>query len=127
MTNTSNKYLISDKNEHAEMLKRIDALMKKGEKNVTPEESEEILAIGTAIQNYEQSVYTIPLPGTLEGMIELKMYEMRLKQKDLAATLGVTPVKLSMILSGKQKPDIQFAKALHKKLAIPADFILEHI
>ncbi|HEV7379914.1 MAG TPA: helix-turn-helix domain-containing protein [Dyadobacter sp.] len=127
MTKTSKKYLISNENEHTELLEKIDALMKKGEKNATPEESEEILAIGTALQNYEQSIYTIPLPGTLEGMIELKMYEMRLKQKDLAATLGVTPVKLSMILSGKQKPDIQFAKALHEKLAIPADFILEHI
>jgi HTH-type transcriptional regulator/antitoxin HigA len=127
MTKTSKKNLISNENEHTELLEKIDALMKKGEKNATPEESEEILAIGTALQNYEQSIYTIPLPGTLEGMIELKMYEMRLKQKDLAATLGVTPVKLSMILSGKQKPDIQFAKALHKKLAIPADFILEHI
>jgi len=121
------KYVITSEAQHAEMLSKIDALMRKGEKNVTEEESEEIRAIGTALQKYEQGIYKIPAPATLEGMIELRMYEMRLKQKDLAETLGVSPVKLSMILSGKQKPDIPFIKALHTKLKVPADFILEHI
>ncbi|MCE7067762.1 helix-turn-helix domain-containing protein [Dyadobacter sp. CY326] len=79
------------------------------------------------MQEYELKTYPISAPKTLEGMIELRMYELRLKQKDIAETLGVTPVKLSMILSGKQKPDIHFLKALYKKLNVPADFILEHI
>ena len=121
------KYKITTEAQHAEMLEKIDGLMRKGEKNVTEKESEEIRAIGTALQKYEQSIYTIPTPGTLEGMIELRMYEMRLKQKDLAETLGVSPVKLSMILRGKQKPDISFIKALHTKLKVPAEFILAHI
>lgn len=127
MKNIQPKYKITTEKEYADMLIKIDELMRKGEKNVTEQESEEIRAIGIALQTYEQGIYTIPTPGTLEGMIELRMYEMRLKQKDLAETLGVSPVKLSMILRGKQKPDISFIKALHTKLKVPAEFILEHI
>ena len=127
MKNTQLKYKITAESEYASLLARIDVLMRKGEKNVTPEESEEIRAIDLALQTYEQGIYTIPSPGTLEGMIELRMYEMRLKQKDIAETLSVSPVKLSMILRGKQKPDISFIKALHTKLKVPAEFILEHI
>lgn len=121
------KYQITSAEQHEQLLAEVDKLMRKGENNVTPAESEEIRAMGKALQAYEQSIYTIPSPGSLEGMIELRMYEMRLKQKDLAETLGVSPVKLSMILRGKQKPDIAFIKALHTKLKVPAEFILEHI
>ncbi|WP_138480787.1 helix-turn-helix domain-containing protein [Dyadobacter bucti] len=127
MKNKSLKYKVTNENEHASLLARVDELMRKGEKNVTEEESLEIREMGLALQAYEQGIYTVPLPDTLSDMIELRMYEMRLKQKDLAENLGVSTVKLSMILNGKQKPDIPFIKALHKKLLIPADFILEHI
>jgi HTH-type transcriptional regulator/antitoxin HigA len=127
MKKNTTGYHITTAAEHASLLAKVDALMRKGEKNVSAEESQEILAMGTALQTYEQGIYKIPSPTTLEGMIELRMYEMRLKQKDLAETLGVSPVKLSMILSGKQKPDIPFIKALHQKLNVSADFILEHI
>jgi len=121
------KYKVKNEQQHAELLAQVDVLMRKGEKNVTSEESEEIRQMGLALQEYELEVYPISPPKTLEGMIELRMYELRLKQKDLAETLGVTPVKLSMILSGKQKPDVHFLKALYKKLNVPAEFILEHI
>ena len=52
---------------------------------------------------------------------------MKLRQKDLAKTLGVSNTKLSLILNGKQKPDIQFIKAIHAKLNVSADFIMQHI
>jgi HTH-type transcriptional regulator/antitoxin HigA len=127
MKNETSKYKVTNEQEHAELLARVDVLMRKGEENVTSDESQEIRQMGLALQTYEIEIYPISAPKTLEGMIELRMYEMRLKQKDLAETLGVSPVKLSMILSGKQKPDIPFIKALHKKLNVSADFILEHI
>lgn len=127
MKNETSKYKVTNEQEHAQILARVDALMRKGEKNVTSDESEEIREMGLALQEYELKIYPISAPKTLEGMIELRMYEMRLKQKDLAKTLGISPVKLSMIINGKQKPDIPFLKALYKKLNVPADFILEHI
>ena len=34
-----------------------------------------------AIQDYEKEFISFPLPTTLIGMIELKLYEMKLKQR----------------------------------------------
>ena len=127
MKTKTSKYKVTNDREHAHLMAQVDVLMKKGEKNVTPEESEEIRQIALALQEYELETYPIPAPKTLEGMIELRMYEMKLKQKDLAETLGISPVKLSMIINGKQKPDIAFIKAIYHKLKVPADFILENI
>ena len=56
---TQPKYKITTEDQDANMLAKIDGLMRKGEKNVTDEESEEIRAIGIALQEYEQSIYSI--------------------------------------------------------------------
>lgn len=63
---------------------RIDALMKKEEDNLSAKEAKELRSMALAAQQYEKSIYTIEAPKTLEGMIALKMYERKLKQKDLA-------------------------------------------
>jgi HTH-type transcriptional regulator/antitoxin HigA len=64
-------------------------------------------------------------PENLPDMIALKMYERKLKQKDLAALLGVSAARLSEILSGKRKVSLDFAKRLHRELGIDPAFILE--
>lgn len=120
-------YEIRNENDHQEALDRIDHLMKKGEANVSKEESQTIRELGLAIQAYENRLYTIPTPATLEGMIELRMYERKLRQKDLARELGISDAKLSLILSGKKKPDVSFLKAVYLKLDVSADFILQHV
>ena len=56
---------------------------------------------------------------------EMKMYEMRLKQKELAKKLNVSDAKLSLIMNGKQKPDINFLKAVHLQLNISGDYLLK--
>jgi len=104
---------------------KIDALMKKGEKNLTDKEAEEIRTLALVAQAYEKSIYTIPAPQTLEGLIELKMYERRLKQKELARLLGIGEPKLSQIMSRKRKPDVAFLKAAHQHLGIDGNVLLE--
>jgi len=54
------------------------------------------------------------------------MFEMKLKQHDLAQKLNVSDAKLSLIMNGKQKPGVDFLKAIHQQLHIDANFILEH-
>jgi HTH-type transcriptional regulator/antitoxin HigA len=105
----------------------IERLMDKGEENLTEDEFETLETLALAAQAYEKEHYYVEPPRTLEGMIELRMYEMRLKQNDLAETLGVSDAELQLILSGEQKPDIPFIKAVHDKLNVSADFILNHI
>lgn len=108
------------------VMAKIDSLMTKGSENISKKELTEIKNLAIAIQAYEQEKYTIDLPTTIAGMIEMKMYEFKLKQKDLAKQLNISTAKLSLIMNGKQKPDVAFLKSVHTQLKIDASFLLEH-
>jgi HTH-type transcriptional regulator/antitoxin HigA len=110
--------------EYNKVMKEILRLMNKGEAALTKSETEKLRAMSLAAQAYEKTIYTIPAPSTVEGMIELKMYEMKLKQKELAKLMGVAEPKLSQILNGKRDPDVHFLKAAYQKLHIDPAFLL---
>jgi len=120
------KMKIENEKEYNATMKKIDALMKKGEKSLTDKEAKEIRTLALAAQTYEKSIYKIPAPKTFEGLIELKMYERRLKQKELAKLLGIGEPKLSQIMSRKRKPDLAFLKAAHEHLGIDGNILLEY-
>lgn len=105
---------------------KIDSLMAKSSERVSAKEFAEIKRLAITIQSYEQEKYVIDLPTTLAGMIEMKMYELKLKQKDLAKQLNISTAKLSLIMNGKQKPDVAFLKSVHSQLKIDASFLLEN-
>lgn len=117
------KKIVNEAN-YKSVMARIDLLMSKGSNNVSRAELAEIRRLALIAQQYEQSKFTIAPPTTLTGIIEMKMYEMRLKQKDLARKLKVSDTKLSLIMNGKQKPDVDFLKAVHKQLHVNGDFLL---
>ena len=121
------KVEIENERAYNATMKKIDALMKKGESHLSDKQAEELRALALAAQAYEKSVYTIAAPKTLEGIIELKMYERKLKQKELAMLMGMGEPKLSQILSGKRSPDIAFLKAAHERLGIDGNVLLESI
>src|SRR3984957_14128271 len=118
---------IENEREYNATMKKIDALMKKGEKNLTDKEAKEIRTLALAAQAYEKSIYKIPAPKTLLGLIELEMYERRLKQKELAKLLGIGEPKLSQIMSSKRKPDLDFLKAPNNRLSIDGILLLEYV
>ena len=59
-------------------------------------------------------------------MIELRMYQRKLKQKDVAKILGTTPSRISEILNGKRGLTMELAKSLYKNLNIDAELILSN-
>ena len=118
---------INNESDYTAVMAKIDSLMSKGSKNISKEELAEIRTLALAAQHYEQQKYVIAAPSTLSGMIEMRMYEMRLKQKDLAKKLNISDAKLSLIMNGKQKPDVEFLKAVHTELHVDAAFILQHV
>ncbi len=118
---------INNEADYANVMARIDTLMAKGSANVSKEELTNIRKLALAAQTFEQEKYLVEAPSTLVGMIEMRMFEMKLKQKDVAKKLNVSDAKLSLIMNGKQKPDINFLKAVHTELKIKADFILQHV
>lgn len=118
---------ISTQTDYDQVMSKIDNLMAKGSDNVSKNELAEIRSMALAAQAYEQTKYTIEAPTTLIGMVEMRMFEMKLKQKELAEKLKVSDTKLSLIMNGKQKPGVDFLKAVYSELNIDANFILEHV
>ncbi|MBC7919937.1 MAG: helix-turn-helix domain-containing protein [Ferruginibacter sp.] len=116
---------IASEKELKEAFNRFDGLVAKGLAG-HPETEREARQLALAIQQYEDEHYPFPKPTTLTGMIELRMYERKLKQKDLADLLGVNTSRVSEILNGKRRISLEVAKRLRSKLQIDADFILEH-
>ena len=84
-------------------------------------------SLAEAIQAYEKAYVSFPMPTTLIGMIELKMYEMKLKRQDLATMLGIESSRVSEYLNGKRKINLEFAKKVHEKLGIDGNFILKSV
>jgi HTH-type transcriptional regulator/antitoxin HigA len=119
------KVITSDKAYQATM-EKIDGLMKIGEAKLKPAQAAELRLLALAAQAYEKSMYIIPAPKTLQGLIEFKMYERKLKQKELAQLLDIAESKLSQILTGKRKPDVSFLKAAHEQLEIDGTVLLEY-
>ncbi len=112
--------------EYKILLAEIEQHLQKGFSNLSKEELNHLELLSKKVALFEQKNYSIPAPETLPEMIELKMYEMKLTQKELAETMGVSQAKLSLILNGKQEPDLAFLKQCKKVLGISAEFILEH-
>jgi HTH-type transcriptional regulator / antitoxin HigA len=104
----------------------IEPFLKKGFDALTPEEDDELARISMLIEQYEAVHYPMPFkPKTIQEMMELKMFEQKLKQKDLAQLLEITENRLSEVLNGKRKVNLDLAKRLHQRLHIDATFILE--
>lgn len=84
---------------------------------------QELEEVSELIAEYEESNHPFE-PSNLQEMIELRMYQRKLKQKDLAMLLGTTPSRISEILNGKRKLTFDLAKGLYNKLNIDPEIIL---
>ena len=115
---------ITSEKDYKIVIDRINTAMSKGSSVVSKTELREIRKNAVAAQKYEQTTFTISAPTTIAGIIEMKMFEMKLKQKDLSRKLKISDTKLSLIMNGKQKPDVNFLKAVHKQLNVSGDFLL---
>ena len=112
--------------QYVEASLRLEELLKEVDNN-TPEDSplsKELIEVSDIIEQYEEIHFPMGLP-TLQEMIELRMFEMGLKRKDLAALLNTSASRISDYLNGKREITLKVAKALHQKLNIDSDIILQ--
>lgn len=123
---------INDRKEYDEVMKRIERILQKSTKGggfekLPAKEVENLKQLSLMAEKYEDSIPLMPIktPTTLTEMIRYKMFEMNLKQKQLAKVLGISETRISELLTGKRKINIELAKKLHSKLNIDAHFILE--
>jgi HTH-type transcriptional regulator/antitoxin HigA len=123
---------INDRKEYEEVMKRIEKLIQKsvkvgGFEKLPKNDVATLKTLSLMAEKFEDSIPLMPIkqPKTITEMIRYKMFEMNLKQKQLAKVLGVSEARISELLAGKRKLNIDIAKKLHSKLNIDAHFILE--
>ena len=123
---------ITTETEYQQIRAAVEAYLQQATKgggfaSLSETEDRELLRLSHLMKAYEEEHFPMPTqPKTLKGMIELKMFERNLKQKDLAELLGIEAPRVSELLRGKRRVSIDVARQLYRKLGIPADFILEH-
>ncbi len=116
--------VIQSKEVYDLTMREIDSLMKRGEANLTTKELNRLRSLAEAAERYEDTYEPLPLPEALPEMIRMRMHQMHITQGFTAKLLGVSDTKLSLIMNGKQKPDIPFIKAIHEKLNVDANLLL---
>ncbi len=123
---------INTSKEYDDVMKRIEKLLQKstndgGFEKLLKDDIEKLQTLSLLAEKYEDSLSLMPIkaPTRLIEMIRYKMFEMNLNQKQLAKILEISETRISELLSGKRKLNIELAKKLHSKLNIDAHFILE--
>jgi HTH-type transcriptional regulator / antitoxin HigA len=96
----------------------------KGFDKLTKKQQQDLAKYTKIVKNWEDINIIIPLPETLKGIIELKMFEQKLKQKQLAKILNTTDTQLSEIINQKRKPSVSFLKSLNQILGIDGNVLL---
>lgn len=114
------------KKEYINKTKRLEVLLEQitAKGSLTTKLQTELDQISDEIADYEETQYPFE-PSDLKEMIELRMYQRKLKQKDVAKILGTTPSRISEILNGKRGLTMDLAKGLYKNLNIDANIILK--
>ncbi|MEO7311052.1 MAG: helix-turn-helix domain-containing protein [Chitinophagaceae bacterium] len=91
-------------------------------------DTDELHRLSLLAEYYEDNILKImPLKITIPHIVQNKMMDMDITQKHLATMLGIGTPKLSQILNGKRPPDVPFLKAVHEKLGIDGNAILEAV
>ena len=110
---------------------QIEGLLQKsinngGFKALSSDEVALLNKLSLAAEQYEDNLQMMPIkaPTTLVEMIRFKMFEMNLKQKQLANLLEISETRISELLCGKRKLNLELAKKLYQKLNIDAAFLL---
>ena len=76
------------------------------------------------VADYEDENFKIETPSLID-VIKLRMYEMDLKQTELADTLQIPKARVSEYLRGKRDITLDVARKLHRELKIDGDIILQ--
>ena len=124
---------IRSNNQYNQITKLIDLLLNKataggGFSSLNKNESKELETLSQLVAAYEENVLKIwPLPISISDVVQQKITEMNITQNKLAEIFEITNSKLSKILTGKRDPDIHFLKAVHEKLGVDGNLILNII
>ena len=92
---------------------------------LTAKESEQLDKYTEIVRRYEAENIIIPMPTTISGLLQLKMYENQLKQKEMADLLETSTTQLSEIIHEKRKPTLHFLKSVNQKLGVDGNILFQ--
>ena len=116
--------MITEK-EYKKYLGRIDELLKIVDDKMPLSDPSyiELNYLSDLVADFEEENYPLEVPSLID-VIKLRMFELNLKQKDLANILQTSTSRISEYLSGKREITLPIAKKLHTDLNIDAEIIL---
>ncbi|CAM4345883.1 Antitoxin component HigA of the HigAB toxin-antitoxin module, contains an N-terminal HTH domain [Pedobacter westerhofensis] len=123
---------IRNEAQYNQIMVLIEAFIKKateggGFSSLSESDANELQQLSVLAEQYEDDVLKLmPLPLSINSLVLHKISELNVTQAKMAEMLGLGTSKLSQILSGKREPDLPFLKAVHGKLGISGDFLLEN-
>ena len=124
---------IRNEAQYSQVMVLIESFIQKatiggGFHSLSKNETNELENLSLLAEQYEDKVLKLmPLPVSINAVVQHKINELNINQVKLAEMLGLGTSKLSQILNGKREPDVPFLKALHSKLGISGDFLLESV
>ncbi|GAB4047191.1 helix-turn-helix domain-containing protein [Spirosoma litoris] len=123
---------VTNQSEYQALMAEIETYLQKatyqgGFEVLSKSEAEELHRLSLLAEAFEDSIPLMPIrvPETIPGMVQVKMAERQMKQKDMANYLGVSSARFSEFMNGKRRITIDLAKKLHERLGINPAFILE--
>ena len=105
-------------NRVEELLPLVDDNTPKDDKNLI-----ELELLSSLVADYSEEHFAVGT-ASLADVMKLRMYEMHLTQRSLAAMLGISPSRVSAIVSGKAEPNYKVAQEISRKLNIDAGIVL---
>ena len=123
---------IENIDQYIDTMNLVEGLIQKATKQggistLSENEEEELNNLSLLVAEYEDSIPVFPIkkPQSIPDMVKIKMMQLNVKQKEMAKLLNIPESKLSEVLSGKRRVNIDLAKKLHQILKIDANFILQ--
>jgi len=123
--------IITTENEYRNVCQQMNAIINKGtelgDMELLPEtDKNEYIRLSEMVRKWEAIHYPFPIVvNPLVANIRSKMEVLNLTQKGVAQIIGVNEARVSEIMRGKRRVNMNIAKKLNTRLRIPADVVLE--
>lgn len=122
---------IRTEKQYKQVMELIETFLQKateqgGFHTLKKKDADELARLSSLSEEYEDNILKLmPIPVTINALVNQKVSELDITQKQLAEMFNMGTAKISQILNGKREPDVPFLKAVHKKLGIDGNFILD--
>ena len=116
---------IKTRKEYEAIMARIDRLFFETGEDTPADDPRlvELDMLSSLVEEYEKEQCPIKAP-TLPEMIEFRMNEMHLTQKELSKVLDITAPRLCDIMNGRKDPTYRQARKIAVELDIDASIVL---